>query len=147
MMDPVNRHPLRVLVAAILLSGPLGAAPGPVTASGPGTGDGPMRGGTPDRNMVSDAKGLPAEWDVKTRKNVKSLAIARSAAVSCSPVMVLFAGSTRVRAWRGFSRTRARYRSQASPEPLPLSESWPPALILQRCSRRYCPLQPPQAIG
>src|SRR6478672_7073106 len=41
------------------------------SASDPGTGDWPMWGGTPDRNMVSNMKGLPIEWDVKTKKNVK----------------------------------------------------------------------------
>ena len=40
----------------------------------PGTGDWPMWGGTPDRNMVSSMKGLPTEWDVKTKKNVKWVA-------------------------------------------------------------------------
>jgi outer membrane protein assembly factor BamB len=33
-----------------------------------------MWGGTPDRNMVSDMKGLPTEWDVKTMKNVRWMA-------------------------------------------------------------------------
>ena len=33
-----------------------------------------MWGGTPDRNMVSNMKGLPIEWDVKTKKNVKWVA-------------------------------------------------------------------------
>ena len=33
-----------------------------------------MWGGRPDRNMVSDEKGLPTEWDVKTKKNVKWMA-------------------------------------------------------------------------
>src|SRR3954465_11715543 len=42
--------------------------------SDPGSGDWPMWGGTPDRNMVSNMKGLPAEWDVKTKKNVKGVA-------------------------------------------------------------------------
>ena len=28
--------------------------------------DWPMWGGSPDRNMVSDATGLPTDWDVKT---------------------------------------------------------------------------------
>src|SRR4029079_17164697 len=42
--------------------------------SDPGTGDWPMWGGTPDRNMVSNMKGLPTEWDVKTKKNVKWVA-------------------------------------------------------------------------
>jgi hypothetical protein len=53
-----------VVAAASLLIG----------ASDPGTGDWPMWGGTPDRNMVSDMKGLPTEWDVKTKKNVKWVA-------------------------------------------------------------------------
>jgi outer membrane protein assembly factor BamB len=42
--------------------------------SDPGTGDWPMWGGTPDRNMVSNMKGLPLNWDVKTKKNVKWVA-------------------------------------------------------------------------
>ena len=45
-----------------------------VAASDPGTGDWPMWGGTPDRNMVSSMKGLPIEWDVKTKKNIKWVA-------------------------------------------------------------------------
>ena len=45
-----------------------------VAPSDPGTGDWPMWGGTPDRNMVSNMKGLPTEWDVKTKKNVKWVA-------------------------------------------------------------------------
>ncbi len=45
-----------------------------VSAGDPGGGDWPMWGGTPDRNMVSNMKGLPAEWDVKTKKNVKWVA-------------------------------------------------------------------------
>ena len=36
--------------------------------------DWPMWGGTPSRNMVSDMKGLPTTWDVKTGKNVKWVA-------------------------------------------------------------------------
>jgi outer membrane protein assembly factor BamB len=40
----------------------------------PGGKDWPMWGGTPDRNMVSSMKGLPTEWDVKTKKNVKWVA-------------------------------------------------------------------------
>jgi outer membrane protein assembly factor BamB len=45
-----------------------------IAASDPGTGDWPMWGGKPDRNMVSNMKGLPTEWDVKTKKNVKWVA-------------------------------------------------------------------------
>src|SRR6476646_7334723 len=44
------------------------------TAADPGTGDWPMWGGTPDRNMVSNMKGLPISWDLKTKKNVKWIA-------------------------------------------------------------------------
>ena len=33
-----------------------------------------MWGGTPDRNMVSNMKGLPASWDIATKKNVKWVA-------------------------------------------------------------------------
>src|SRR5918995_1471301 len=45
-----------------------------VAASDPGTGDWPMWGGSADRNMVSNAKGLPTDWDVKTKKNIKWIA-------------------------------------------------------------------------
>lgn len=45
-----------------------------VSASDPGTGDWPMWGGTADRNMVSNMKGLPTTWDVKTGANVKWIA-------------------------------------------------------------------------
>src|SRR2546429_1114141 len=45
-----------------------------VSASDPGTGDWPMWGGTPDRNMVSNMKGLPTEWDIQSKKNVKWVA-------------------------------------------------------------------------
>ncbi|MEK6300776.1 MAG: PQQ-binding-like beta-propeller repeat protein [Acidobacteriota bacterium] len=44
------------------------------SASDPGGGDWPMWGGTPDRNMVSNLKGMPTSWDVKTKKNVKWVA-------------------------------------------------------------------------
>ncbi len=62
--------------AGLLAAGALIAAIGPahLAASDPGTGDWPMWGGTPDRNMVSDMKGLPTDWDVKTKKNVKWVA-------------------------------------------------------------------------
>ena len=63
----VRRSVLAALVAVIL-------APLCLSASDPGTGDWPMWGGTPDRNMVSTMKGLPADWDVKTKKNIKWVA-------------------------------------------------------------------------
>lgn len=43
-------------------------------ASDPGTGNWPMWGGTPDRNMLSAMKGIPTEWDIKTKKNIKWVA-------------------------------------------------------------------------
>src|SRR6266852_5658417 len=45
-----------------------------LAASDPGTGEWPMWGGAPDRNMVSNMKGLPLQWDIKTKKNVKWVA-------------------------------------------------------------------------
>src|SRR5438128_2547629 len=45
-----------------------------LSTSDPDTGDWPMWGGTPDRNMVSHMKGLPTDWDIKTKKNVKWVA-------------------------------------------------------------------------
>src|SRR4030095_7726754 len=44
------------------------------SASDPGKGDWPMWGGTPDRNMVSNMKGMPTNWDVAKKKNVKGVA-------------------------------------------------------------------------
>jgi outer membrane protein assembly factor BamB len=43
-------------------------------AQGAAAGDWSMWGGTPSRNMVSAMKGLPLDWDVKTKKNVKWVA-------------------------------------------------------------------------
>src|SRR5688572_20017574 len=43
-------------------------------AQAPAAGDWSMWGGTPSRNMVSTMKGLPLDWDVKTKKNVKWVA-------------------------------------------------------------------------
>ena len=45
-----------------------------LAASSAVSADWPMWGGTPSRNMVSDMKGLPTTWDVKTGKNVKWVA-------------------------------------------------------------------------
>ncbi len=58
----------RALVAAALLTA--AATTAHLMAADTGS-EWPMWGGTPDRNMVSSMKGLPAEWDVKTKKNVK----------------------------------------------------------------------------
>jgi outer membrane protein assembly factor BamB len=62
------RFTLAFIVAVAILV-PVG-----LRASDPGTGSWPMWGGTPDRNQVSNMKGLPTEWDVKTKKNVKWMA-------------------------------------------------------------------------
>ncbi|HJT66629.1 MAG TPA: PQQ-binding-like beta-propeller repeat protein, partial [Pyrinomonadaceae bacterium] len=64
---------LFALIIPILCAGIFFFAPA-TSASDPGTGDWPMWGGTPDRNMVSNQKGLPTTWDVKTKKNVKWVA-------------------------------------------------------------------------
>ena len=55
----------RIVIAVVLAA----ASSAGVLAS-----DWPMWGGTPSRNMVSDAKGLPTTWDIKTGKNVKWVA-------------------------------------------------------------------------
>lgn len=70
-----SRLRLTILASALLAVGV--AAYGvvtPASASDPGSGDWPMWGGTPDRNMISNMKGLPTSWDVKTKKNVKWVA-------------------------------------------------------------------------
>jgi outer membrane protein assembly factor BamB len=86
-MHIIHRRPGRyrslaaalVVGSAAVLSGgvssvvPAGLAP--LYASDPGTPtDWPMWGGTPDRNQVSNMKGAPSEWDVKTKKNIKWVA-------------------------------------------------------------------------
>ena len=58
---------LKVVAAVVLLLA------GGAISSGL-AGDWPMWGGRPDRNMVSDATGIPAEWDLKTGKNIKWVA-------------------------------------------------------------------------
>ena len=62
----------RIFNSAIILSVLAGAVH--FRAAGSETGNWPMWGGSPDRNMVSKMKGLPTEWDVKTKKNVKWVA-------------------------------------------------------------------------
>ena len=60
---------LLLTVAAAFLASPASASD-PLPGD-PGSGDWPMWGGTPDRNMISNMKGLPTSWDVKSKKNVK----------------------------------------------------------------------------
>lgn len=59
------------MTAAVMLMIP---AVSTLRASDPGVSDWPMWGGTADRNMVSNMKGLPTTWDVKTGTNVKWVA-------------------------------------------------------------------------
>ena len=70
----INRRFAVFAFALFLLSAAAYCLVPGVSASDPGTGDWPMWGGTPDRNMVSNMKGLPTSWDVKTKKNVKWVA-------------------------------------------------------------------------
>src|SRR5262245_59312196 len=65
----MTKKSLIFLSLAMLLTALVG--PVRLVASDPGSGEWPMWGGTPDRNMVSNMKGLPTEWDIKTKKNVK----------------------------------------------------------------------------
>ena len=65
---------MKTILFALALVITAATLPARIAASDPGGGDWPMWGGTPDRNMVSNMKGLPLEWDVKTKKNVKWVA-------------------------------------------------------------------------
>jgi outer membrane protein assembly factor BamB len=62
------------MIAARVLIGIQVLAGHPASAGNGAVGDWPMWGGRPDRNMVSDAKGLPVQWDVSTRKNLRWMA-------------------------------------------------------------------------
>jgi outer membrane protein assembly factor BamB len=63
---------MRLILAIVVAVGVLVTAG--LRASDPGNGSWPMWGGTPDRNQVSNMKNLPADWDVKSKKNVKWVA-------------------------------------------------------------------------
>ena len=69
-------HAMRVGLAMGLVGAVVGAlTTAGVSASDPGTPTAwPMWGGTPDRNQVSNMKGAPVDWDVKTKKNIKWVA-------------------------------------------------------------------------
>ncbi len=64
---PATVHtPLALIVGVLIV---------PSTATGqPAIGDWPMFGGSPGRNGVSAEIGIPHEWDVKTKKNIKWVA-------------------------------------------------------------------------
>ena len=68
----MTKTSLMFLSLAVLLTALV--RPVRLAASDPGSGEWPMWGGTPDRNMVSAMKGLPTEWDVKSKKNIKWVA-------------------------------------------------------------------------
>jgi outer membrane protein assembly factor BamB len=72
-MNFKNRSCVLVLMLLLLAAAAYSITPS-ATASDPGSGDWPMWGGTADRNMISNMKGLPTTWDVKTKKNVKWVA-------------------------------------------------------------------------
>jgi outer membrane protein assembly factor BamB len=74
MMFPRVIRPLSCIVlgAAVLWTGATMSGGASIAAQAPT--DWPMWGGTPARNMVSTMRGLPAEWDVKSKKNVKWVA-------------------------------------------------------------------------
>ncbi|MCH7814122.1 MAG: PQQ-binding-like beta-propeller repeat protein [Planctomycetes bacterium] len=81
-MNP-SRRMLRVVLPALLLCVAVAATVGRAAdvsprglksaarAAPPKRGDWPCWGGSPDRNMVSDEKGIPYQWDVKTGRNIK----------------------------------------------------------------------------
>jgi len=77
-MSMRRRQPRRFSAMSALVALLTASTAGPVLprlqASEPGTGDWPMWGGTSDRNMVSAATGLPADWDVKSGRNIKWVA-------------------------------------------------------------------------
>lgn len=58
---------MKILYASLILAASAFLLP----AADPANGNWPMWGGTPDRNMLSTMKGIPTEWDVESRKNVK----------------------------------------------------------------------------
>ena len=65
----IRHQAIKALAAAVALAALSGLTH--LSASDPGGTNWPMWGGTPDRNMVSSMKGLPTDWDVKTKKNLK----------------------------------------------------------------------------
>jgi outer membrane protein assembly factor BamB len=70
----MRKRTFTLLLVAAVVTVTLGLFNQMVSASDPGGGDWPMWGGTADRNMVSNMKGMPATWDIKTKKNVKWVA-------------------------------------------------------------------------
>lgn len=67
--DELRMTNYRAVLVGILIGGI--AAGAFADSDAPRRGDWPMWGGRPDRNMVSDETGIPADWDVKTGRNIK----------------------------------------------------------------------------
>ena len=65
---------LRAVLATAVVGAAAIAGAVALRAQAPASGDWSMWGGSPSRNMVSSMKGLPLDWDVKTKKNVKWVA-------------------------------------------------------------------------
>jgi outer membrane protein assembly factor BamB len=74
MRQTTHSHPTRAFVGFVLVALVASFQTSSAQTSGKGLKEWPMWGGTPDRNMVSDATGLPTDWDVKTGKNIKWVA-------------------------------------------------------------------------
>lgn len=62
------------VILTLFIGGPLTASALAEPLAKAKKGDWPMWGGSPDKNMVSGETGIPAEWDVQTKKNVKWIA-------------------------------------------------------------------------
>jgi outer membrane protein assembly factor BamB len=63
-----------LILVAVCVGAAFAAPPDSQPASRPALSAWPMLGGCPARNAVSPATGIPSEWDVGTRKNIKWIA-------------------------------------------------------------------------
>jgi len=84
-----------VCLVSIVLLAQMAMPVGAETLSTAKRGDWPMWGGSPDRNMVSGETGIPAEWNAKTKKNIRWTAALGSQTYG-NPVIVdgkLFVGT------------------------------------------------------
>ena len=66
--------PYSAAMAGILAVAAVALAGGQQQTTRPAGNDWPMLGGSPDRNAVSAEKGIPHEWNIKAKKNVKWVA-------------------------------------------------------------------------
>jgi len=70
----MNKRPRSAAMAGILAVAVVALSAGQQQTTRPVGNDWPMLGGSPDRNAVSAEKGIPHEWDIKAKKNVKWVA-------------------------------------------------------------------------